>query len=113
MKTDLLLLSFTPSLAVLAQWFKRRRGLAMGMVAASSSIGGVVYTVMVQHLLPRIGFAWAVRTAGFVSMACLFVACLTVRTRLPLSRKLTLKGIIDFHGFKDPQYSLAAVGSFL
>lgn len=36
-----------------------------------------------------------------------------VKTRLPPKGGLTFKGIVDFNGFKDVQYTLMTIGSFL
>jgi len=106
-------LVFTPALAVVGHWFKRRRAYAIGIVAAGSALGGAVYPVMLQRLIPQIGFPWAVRITGFLTFACLCVSCLTMRTRLPLSKKVTLKDAVDFSGFKDWRYALSAVGAFM
>ncbi|KAI5124992.1 hypothetical protein M0805_007417 [Coniferiporia weirii] len=106
-------LIFTPSLAVLGQWFRRRRALVIGIAGAGSSAGGVIYPIMIQKLILRVGFPWAVRIAGFTALVCLSGACLAMKTRLPLKKKIAFRGIIDLHGFRDTQYVLAAVGSFL
>ncbi|EPQ53733.1 MFS transporter, partial [Gloeophyllum trabeum ATCC 11539] len=104
---------FNPALAVMAHWFRRRRAFAIGICASGSSIGGVVYPVMLQRLIPRIGFGWAVRTSAFLSLACLTVSCLTIRGRLPHKGHIAWSSVIDLGGFRDPRYALTAVGSFL
>lgn len=104
---------FTPALAVVGHWFQRRRAYAIGIVASGSALGGVIYPIMLQRLIPRIGFAWAVRVAGFLTLACLCVSCLTMRTRLPLSKRVTFRDAVDFTGFKDWRYAFAAVGAFM
>lgn len=105
--------SFTPGLAILGQWFRHRRGLVLGIVGAGSSGGGVVYPIMLQKLIPKVGFPWAVRITAFTALLCLSVACMTLKPRLPLNRKVAARNIIDLGGFRDPQYTLAALGSFL
>ena len=47
---------FSPTPAVVAHWFKRRRGFAMGFVAAGASIGGAVLPVTAWNLLPQVGY---------------------------------------------------------
>ncbi|CDO77904.1 hypothetical protein BN946_scf184692.g2 [Trametes cinnabarina] len=106
-------LLFSPSIAVLGHWFRRRRALAIGLTTGSSAVGGVVFPIILEQLIPRVGFGWAVRIIAFILLVCLSVACLTIRTRLPLSRNLSLRTAIDLSGFKDPRYTLATVGSFL
>ncbi|KAF8510787.1 monocarboxylate permease [Gautieria morchelliformis] len=107
---------FTPSVAVVGHWFKRRRGYALGIIISGSSLGGVVYPIMLRLLQKKLGFAWAVRIAGFVTLACLIVAILTVKTRLPTDRSknaITLTQLFDVHGFRDSRYTLATMASFL
>lgn len=47
--------TFGPSVAVISHWFKRRRGLALGVLATGSSVGGTVLPIVVNQLIPRIG----------------------------------------------------------
>ncbi|TFK49230.1 MFS general substrate transporter [Heliocybe sulcata] len=106
-------LVFTPALAVIGHWFRRNRAFAIGIVASGSSLGGVIYPIMLQELIPRIGFGWAVRVAAFSMMLCLLVACLTLRPRLPPRGRIRLSDIVDLEGFRDPRYALCGVGAFL
>lgn len=46
---------FSPTMVVIAHWFKKRRGLAMGFVASGSSIGGTVFPIAARGLLPTVG----------------------------------------------------------
>lgn len=105
--------SFNPSVAVLGHWFRRRRALAIGLATGGSASGGVIFPIILEKLIPVVGFGWAVRIIAFVTMACLIVSCLTIRTRLPLSGHISLRTAIDLGGWKDPRYVLATVGSFL
>lgn len=45
-----------PALAVVGQYFNRRRGLAMGIVASGSSLGGVCLPIMFSRLFDTVGF---------------------------------------------------------
>ena len=46
---------FSPTTAVIAHWFKKRRGLAMGYVAAGSSVGGTLFPILAKSLIPMVG----------------------------------------------------------
>jgi MFS family permease len=48
-----------PASLVVANWFEARRGLAMGVVAAGASAGGLVMTVFAVHIIG----SWGWRTA--------------------------------------------------
>ncbi len=105
--------SFNPSLAVLGHWFRRRRALAIGLTTGGSASGGVVFPIILEQLIPIVGFPWAVRIIAFILMACLTVSCLTIRTRLPLSGHISWRTAVDFRGWKDPRYALATIAAFL
>lgn len=108
-------LVFTSCLAHTAQHFKQKRALAIGIVAAGSSLGGVLYPILVSRLIPRIGFGWAVRVLAFISLACFIFSSAVCRMNLPL-RETTRRDLlkcVDFGGFKDKRYCLAALSAFL
>ena len=48
-----------PSSLVLANWFKERRGLAMGIALSGASIGGAVMVVVVSHVMAARGWRFA------------------------------------------------------
>lgn len=49
-----------PALSVVGQYFKAKRALAMGIVAAGSSVGGVCLPIMFSRLFDTIGFGMLV-----------------------------------------------------
>ncbi|KAI0357821.1 monocarboxylate permease [Trametes cingulata] len=106
-------LLFNPCVAVLGHWFRKRRALVIGLATGGSASGGVVFPIILQKLIPRVGFGWAVRIIAFILLCCLVVTCLTVRTRLSLSGHISLRTAVDLEGFKDPRYTLATIGAFL
>ncbi|KAL8738910.1 MAG: hypothetical protein Q9181_000362 [Wetmoreana brouardii] len=56
-------------------------------MAAGSSLGGVILPIMVNKIIDRSGFAWAMRSVAFLLLGLLVYANLTVRSRLPPSPK--------------------------
>ncbi|KAJ5814699.1 hypothetical protein N7474_006476 [Penicillium riverlandense] len=68
-------------------WFAKRRAFALGVTAAGSSLGGVIFPIMVTQLIPKVGFAWTMRICAFMILALLGVSNLTVRSRLQHRRK--------------------------
>ncbi|KAH9858585.1 MFS general substrate transporter [Lenzites betulinus] len=76
-------MTYIPSVAVLSQYFTKRRALAMTIVASGSSLGSIIHPIMLNNTLnnPRIGFAIAARAnAGLIS-GLMLIACLLMRTR--------------------------------
>jgi MFS family permease len=70
---------FLPSFATMALYFKKHRGLALGITIGGSSIGGVVWPIALRRLLIDIGFPWTMRVAGFIMMPLFILGILTVR----------------------------------
>jgi hypothetical protein len=49
---------------------------------AGSSLGGVIFPLMVQHLLPQVGFGWTMRICAFLILGLLVIANLTISSSL-------------------------------
>ena len=43
--------------------------LATGIAASGSSLGGVIYPIVLYKVLRKVGFSWAVRIIGFIALA--------------------------------------------
>ncbi|KAI9931613.1 hypothetical protein ASPWEDRAFT_389341 [Aspergillus wentii DTO 134E9] len=101
---------FVPSVAILPQYFKKRRALANGMAAAGSSIGGIIYPITFSRLQKSIGFPWAARVIGFLAFAtcCISLSIMRVRVLPPEKRKL-----LQLSAFKEPPYVLFCMGMFM
>ncbi|KAI7787371.1 Riboflavin transporter MCH5 [Diaporthe eres] len=69
-----------PPVAVVSRHLPRNRGLALGLVISGSSLGGLVWPILLQQLLYHtgLGFSWTMRTVGFIILPLLAVACLIV-----------------------------------
>lgn len=99
-----------PAMAATPQYFFKKRGAAMGIAIAGSSVGAVIFPIVLSELLDRIGFGWAVRTCGFIMTPLLLFASVAVRARLP-PRKTRF---FLWSAFRDPFYCLLIAGvSFL
>ncbi|KFY85159.1 hypothetical protein V500_08656 [Pseudogymnoascus sp. VKM F-4518 (FW-2643)] len=55
---------FYAGLSCTATWFQERRALAFGIVASGSSLGGIVFPILLARLLPTVGFGWSLRISG-------------------------------------------------
>ncbi|KAK9452429.1 major facilitator superfamily domain-containing protein, partial [Dipodascopsis uninucleata] len=76
-------LTYVTATAVLFQWFKKRRALAMGIASAGSSLGGVYWPVAVRRMSESIGFPWTNRVIGFVYLPAVLAISFFLRPRLP------------------------------
>ncbi|XRM43451.1 hypothetical protein ABZX51_006628 [Aspergillus tubingensis] len=101
---------FCPALSVTSTYFAKRKMLAVGICACGSATGGLIFTVMFQHLIPQIGYGWTMRVFGFFTLACLIICNILARPRVPPRKTGPL---IELAAFKEPSYTLFAVGIFL
>lgn len=60
-------------------WFTANRGAALGIIFTGSSAGGVVFPIMVSHLIREASFGWAMRVSAFLMLFLLVIANLTIR----------------------------------
>ncbi|KAF5372624.1 hypothetical protein D9758_005190 [Tetrapyrgos nigripes] len=68
-------LLYVPAVALQSHHWRRRRALAMGIVVTGSSIGGIIFPIMLNRLFEgSTGFAWGVRASGFVVLGLLVAA---------------------------------------
>lgn len=75
---------FVPMISVISTYFDAsRRSFAIGIVLCGSGTGGLVIPIMLNRLIDRIGFGWAVRTLGFMALCMLLVAERLLKKRLP------------------------------
>ena len=103
-------LLFCPCLALLSTYFSTRRAVAIGIAASGTATGGIVFPVIVQQLLPKIGFPWTVRILGFIMLALQATSFTFLRTRLP-PRKTG--SIVEWAAFTEMPYLLFSIGMFL
>ncbi|KAH8886516.1 MFS general substrate transporter [Thozetella sp. PMI_491] len=102
---------FLPSVALVATYFTTKRALAIGIVASGGSIGSVIYPIVFYRLLPRIGFPWATRVLGFITLATLAVSIVVMKARLPPPKKT--RAVLDLPAFRYAPFSLFSIGLFL
>jgi predicted MFS family arabinose efflux permease len=103
-------LLFTPCMAVTSTYFVHKKALAIGLVSAGATTGGLIFPSMVRQLLPRIGFSWTIRAIGFVQLGTLALSMLLIKPRLP-PRKTG--GLIEWGAFKDLAYSFYLAATFM
>ncbi|GES66005.1 MFS transporter [Aspergillus terreus] len=72
-----------PAMATATQWFSTKKGLAVGIVSAGSSLGGVIYPCMLPRLVEQVGFASAVRWTALMQGILLVIANLLCSSPFP------------------------------
>ncbi|EOA91455.1 hypothetical protein ACJQWK_04119 [Exserohilum turcicum] len=104
-------LIFTPAFAAISHFFHVKRGNATGVAAAGGSLGGVIFPLALQKLIPTVGFAWATRIVGFITLFCCIGACILIRSRLPPKAGQSVWP--DFRIFRHKSYLLLTIGIFM
>lgn len=67
-----------------AQYFRRRRGLANGIVFAGGGLGGAVISLSMSAIVERLGTAWTFRLIGLVMLATGLPAAWFLKERTPI-----------------------------
>lgn len=102
---------FCPCFAVIGHWFNVRRGFATGVAALGGCIGGIMYPLVLEKLLPELGWAGSVRVIGYILTFLCAIACLLVHKRLPVPINTSAK--FDFTMFKDSISVVTIAGLFM
>lgn len=66
-----------PGVGVLGRHFPHKRGMAMGIVVGGSSLGGIIWPIMLDRMLLDVGgldFSWTMRIIGFTMLPLLIIA---------------------------------------
>jgi MCP family monocarboxylic acid transporter-like MFS transporter 10 len=89
-------LLFVPVVNIPMHHFLKRRLIANGVATTGTSVGGVIWPIMLNKLFnnPSVGFAWGVRYSSFILVGLLVVANFLMKTRLPNRRQREAAGII-------------------
>ncbi|KAF7371128.1 MFS general substrate transporter [Mycena sanguinolenta] len=108
-------LTMLPSISIVVHHFKRHRGLTSGIVLSGTSIGATLFSIMTNHLLPRVGFAQTIRLTGAIISPVLVIGNLMMSTRLPSRSKrggnMAPPDVKSF--FVDLPYMIAVAGMFI
>lgn len=102
---------FYPAFNCTSTWFFEKRGAALGLVVAGSSLGGVIFPIMIIHLIPEVGFGWTMRICAFLILALLILANLTVRSRIPPTRR-PFSAMAFVRPLSSPTFSILAAAVF-
>lgn len=104
---------YVPIMGVAPQWFKKRRGLALGLIASGSGIGGLVIPFIMTSINGSLGPGWTYRIIGFVCIFCDILACFFVREKNPVQvrQRKKLSQIINFSVMTNNNFVLFLIGS--
>lgn len=99
-----------PAFAIVGQYFDKKRAAALGICASGSSIGGVIFPIVLSKLLntTTVGFGWSMRIVAFIILPFMIFACMVIRPRVPPRKTHVFIGV----AWKQPQYVLLVISLF-
>ena len=109
-------LLYLPGLALVGRSFKKNRALAMGITTCGAPIGGVIYTLVFEQLIARLGFGSTVRVMGFIMLgeyAISFPLLLWGASNMGDLSSGTPRKLFDREALTHPPFWLFSVSNFL
>lgn len=104
-------IAFSPAVTVVSHWFSKKKGLALGITATGSSLGGTLFPIVGQNLIPLVGFKWTVRVFGFMTLAALGIANFVIDRRLPPMN--VQGGLLNLSAFRNLAYTIYCISGIL
>ncbi|KAL4790598.1 major facilitator superfamily domain-containing protein [Aspergillus venezuelensis] len=100
---------FVPCVSILPTYFSSKLGAALGLAVSGSSLGGIIYPIVLHRLIEPLGFGWAVRIIGFIALGTLLlpIAIMKQRVKPPKARAL-----VDLTAFTDIPYMTLVLAGF-
>ena len=99
---------YLPSISILPSYFSTRLGLAIGLASSGSGVGGVIFPIVMQRMIDQIGFAWAVRVVGFITLVALSLPVSLMRMRV---KPAAARDLIDWSAFADLPFVWFAIAT--
>ncbi|KAF2099347.1 MFS general substrate transporter [Rhizodiscina lignyota] len=103
---------FCSGILVVTEYFDKNLGLAIGISAAGSSVGGIVYSLMAQHLLLTAGFEKTIQYMGIVVILTMIPSNIVLRSRRKKRSGKAQQAVVDFGFLRDPSYLMLLWGMF-
>ncbi|KIL90338.1 hypothetical protein FAVG1_06068 [Fusarium avenaceum] len=100
---------FAPTIANISTYFTTKKTIAISAGACGAATGGMVFPLIAQQLLPKIGFRWTVRVMGLVVAVASMIIMIIAKTRLKARKAGPL---VEWAAFKEPAYVLFAAAMF-
>ncbi|KAF8887445.1 major facilitator superfamily domain-containing protein [Gymnopilus junonius] len=101
-------LIFYPTMSSISTHFSKYRATALGIAAAGSGLGGVVFPITFRALFDRLGFGWGVRISGLAGGVGCIAATMMVSS---LSSHKKPQRYFDLKTIVDARFVLLIIGS--
>ncbi|KAF4160586.1 hypothetical protein CNMCM6936_004387 [Aspergillus lentulus] len=104
---------YVPSISLVASRFQQRRPLAMFIATTGTAFGGIIYPIIFSSLQPKLGFPWATRVLGFVTLGELIIAMAIILPNTKSKAPHNVRSLLDPTAFRDPAFMAFCVALFL
>ncbi|CAO3667505.1 unnamed protein product [Rhizopus stolonifer] len=99
-------------MGVAPQWFAKRRGLALDIMAGGSGIGGLVIPNTINAINSSLGHQWTYRILGSNCLHCDIWACILVKPKNPSPKtRKCLSEMIDLNVLRNTDFLLFCLDS--
>lgn len=106
-----------PSLALVGRSFKRHRAVAFGITTCGAPIGGILYTLVFEQLISRLGWGWMVRVMGFIMLGSYTAAfpllLWSAKNVGDISRASRRRKLLDVSALRDLPFWSYTLSNFL
>jgi len=108
---------YPPSITLVAATFgSKYRGLAVSFATCGTAIGGIMFPIVLDRLLPSLGFAWATRVLGLMTLAGLFMGLALILPRIPETKSESAtaarRRLVDLGALTEPVFVVMCLGVF-
>ncbi|KAI9263146.1 major facilitator superfamily domain-containing protein [Phascolomyces articulosus] len=105
-------LLYVTLMAVVPQYFEKRRAVALGIVSSGSGIGGLIVPFVMTPINRSLGSGWTYRVVGFICLGCDLITCILVKDRKPLKRqRKKISEVVKISVFKDKNFRIWCLGA--
>ncbi|KAL6910647.1 major facilitator superfamily domain-containing protein [Trichoderma evansii] len=99
------------TIGIIPQWFARRKGIATGIAAAGSGLGGLIYSLSTEAMISNLSVAWAFRITAICTAFTNVVCILLIKDRNKHIQPI--QSAFDFRLLKRPAMLLILAWMFL
>ncbi|KAH8549549.1 major facilitator superfamily domain-containing protein [Umbelopsis sp. PMI_123] len=98
---------YITTMGVVPQWFDKRRGLALGIAASGSGIGGLIMPFIMTALLQKFDAGWTYRIIGFICLGLGLASSIFIKEKYPdKSGRKKITDIVQWSVLKDNNLKL-------
>ncbi|OQE38915.1 hypothetical protein PENCOP_c007G08469 [Penicillium coprophilum] len=108
-------LLYVPAIALVSRSFTTRRAVALGVSSSGAPVGGIIYTILFNQLISKVGFPWTVRVMAFLMLALFIAAAILLLgpdRRAVKVKPTQRRSLIDLRALKDLPFWSFAIGNF-